>query len=159
MDKEFWGLLLIVSQCKLRRLLGGGLLRLWMSILGMTLIAKKNVITCDKGVGGLIVSILAAFGGAVVETQVEESSPINIIRCKFTSAPLVALNITINTESLGQATKLFESFSTYLKRWGILIVSNTQRLVTEKGGVCYLLAYGEKGCSLTLIRNDPWIFN
>lgn len=117
--------------------------------------SKKNVITCDKGVGGLIVSILAAFGGAVVETQVEESSPINIIRCKFTSAPLVALNITINTESLGQATKLFESFSTYLKRWGILIVSNTQRLVTEKGGVCYLLAYGEKGCSLTLIRKIP----
>lgn len=90
-----------------------------------------------------------------METQVEESSPINIIRCKFTSAPLVALNITINTESLGQATKLFESFSTYLKRWGILIVSNTQRLVTEKGGVCYLLAYGEKGCSLTLIRKIP----
>lgn len=117
--------------------------------------SKKNVITCDKGVGGLIVSILAAFGGAVVEAQVEESSPINIVRCKFTSAPLVVLNITINTESLGQATKLFESFSTYLKRWGILIVSNTQRLVTEKGGVCYLLAYGEKGCSVTLIRKIP----
>ena len=117
--------------------------------------SKKNVITCDKGVGGLIVSILAAFGGAVVEAQVEESSPINIVRCKFTSAPLVVLNIMINTESLGQATKLFESFSTYLKRWGILIVSNTQRLVTEKGGVCYLLAYGEKGCSVTLIRKIP----
>ena len=117
--------------------------------------SKKNVITCDKGVGGSIVSILAAFGGAVVEAQVEESSPINIIRCKFTSAPLVALNITINTESLGQATKLFESFSPYLKRGGILIVSNTQRLVTDKGGVCYLLAYGEKGCSLTLIQKIP----
>lgn len=124
---------------------------------------KGSGIVCKKRIGRLDVLILAAFQGVAVEAQVESTRELqkwSIIdsqtdRCKFTSAPLWVLNITINTESLGQATKLFESFSTYLKRWGIPIVSNTQGLVTEKGGVCYLLAYGEKGCSVTLIRKIP----
>jgi len=124
---------------------------------------EHNFISCKKRIGRLKVNILAFFQGAAAEAQVERTRNLQewsiidsqIDRCKFTSASLSALDITIDTENLEQATKLFESFSPYLKRWGILIVSNTQGLVTEGRAVYYVLAYGEKGCSVTLIRKNP----
>lgn len=124
---------------------------------------EHNFISCKKRIGRLKVNILAFFQGPAVEAQVERTRNLQewsiidgqIDRCKFTSASLRALDITIDTENLEQAAKLFESFSPYLKRWGILIVSNTQGLVTEERAVYYVLAYGEKGCSVTLIRKNP----